>query len=90
MNPIQNVSAVSNASDSYNSVSQKHIKHLHEYIYEVCPKSLWTILSKVLDMHISLKAYAFHKEQRQLNLCSQFYEKYYSCFGVALLKGDVG
>ena len=35
--------------------------------YEVCPKSSWTSLSKVLDKHVGLKAYAFHKVQHQLN-----------------------
>ena len=44
------------------------------YIYEVCPKSLWTSLSKVLDKHICLKAYAIHKVQHQLNKCSKFHE----------------
>ena len=32
----------------------------------------WTILSKVLDMHISLKAYAFHKVQGQLITVQNF------------------
>ena len=53
-------------------------------MYEVCPKSSWTSLSKVLDKHIGLKAYAFHKVQYQLNICSKFHENNYSCFGVAL------
>ena len=42
--------------------------------YEVCPKSLWTSLSIVLDKHIGLKAYKFHKVQHHLNKCSKFHE----------------
>ena len=53
-------------------------------IYEVCPKSSWTSLSIVLDKHIGLKAYKFHKGQHQLNKCSKFHESSYSCFGVTL------
>ena len=59
-------------------------------MYEVCPKNSWTSLSKVLDKHIGLKAYAFHKVQHQLNKCSKFHENSYSCFGVTLSKADMG
>ena len=52
--------------------------------YEVCPKSSFTSLSKVLDKHIGLNAYAFHKVRHQLNKCSKFDENKYSCFGVTL------
>ena len=52
--------------------------------YEVCPKSLWTSLVEVLDKHISLKAFAFHEVQHQLNKWSKFHENRFSCFGVTL------
>ena len=42
--------------------------------YEVCPKSSWTSLVEVLDKHISLKAFAFHEVQHQLNKWSKFHE----------------
>ena len=42
--------------------------------YEVCPKSSWTSLLEVLDKHISLKAFAFHEVQHQLNKWSKFHE----------------
>ena len=42
--------------------------------YEVCPKSSWTSLVEVLDKHISLKAFAFHEVQHQLNIWSKFHE----------------
>ena len=43
-------------------------------MYEVCPKSSWTSLVEVLDKHISLKAFAFHEVQHQLNKWSKFHE----------------
>ena len=43
-------------------------------VYEVCPKSSWTSLVEVLDKHISLKAFAFHEVQHQLNKWSKFHE----------------
>ena len=43
-------------------------------LYEVCSKSSWTTLSKVLDKQFSLKANAFHEVQHQLNKCSKFHE----------------
>ena len=43
-------------------------------IYEVCPKNSWTSLVEVLDKHISLKAFAFHEVQNQLNKWSKFHE----------------
>ena len=42
--------------------------------YEVCPKSSWTSLVEVLGKHISLKAFAFHEVQHQLNKWSKFHE----------------
>ena len=44
------------------------------YMYEVCPKSSWTSLVEVLDKRISLKAFAFHEVQHQLNKWSKFHE----------------
>ena len=58
--------------------------------YEVCPKSSWTTLSKVLDNQISLKANALHDVQHQLNKCSKFYENCYSRFGITVSWADVG
>ena len=47
-------------------------------------KLFWTSLSKVLDKHIILKAYAFHKVQHQLNQCSKFHENSYCIFVLEL------
>ena len=69
--------------DTRNSLIYKQANFI-SVRYEVCPKSSWTSLSKVLDKHIGLKAYAFHKVQHQLNNCSKFHENSYSCFGVTL------
>ena len=53
-------------------------------LYEVCPKSSWTTLSKVLDKQISLKANAFHEVQHQLNKCSKFHKNCFSRFGITV------
>ena len=54
------------------------------YMYEVCPKSSWTSLVEVIDKHISLKAFAFHEVQHQLNKWLKFHENCFSLFGVTL------
>ena len=41
-------------------------------LHEVCPKSSWTSLVEVLDKHFSLKAFAFHEVQHQLNKGQNF------------------
>ena len=56
-----------NSGEVLSKLKSSGIRATSSSTYEVCPKSLWTTLSKVLDKHISLKAYVFHKVQHQLN-----------------------